>query len=115
MVIHDPTLPNPPCRPPHRRRAGPRGRWRRPDDIDDVDRCSATAVTAGGKPRYVWLELNPAETPLPTYREAILSAIEERRRWREQYEIAKALAEKQDNGRSAMHATAAPDHAGGDR
>jgi hypothetical protein len=69
-----------------------------PDDIADADRCSATTTTADGQPRYLWLELNPAETPLPTYREAILSAIEERRRWREQYERAKALAGQQDGG-----------------
>jgi hypothetical protein len=72
-----------------------------PDDITDADRCSATTTTADGKPRYLWLELNPAETPLPTYREAILSAIAERRRWREQYETAKALAEARHNGLSA--------------
>ncbi|MGH3365669.1 MAG: replication initiator [Nocardioidaceae bacterium] len=63
-----------------------------PDDIEDVDRCSATATAPDGKPRYLWVPLNPVETPLPTYREAILSAIEERRRWREQYETAKARA-----------------------
>jgi hypothetical protein len=71
-------------------------------DIEDVDRCSATATTADGKPRYLWLPLNPAETPLPTYREAILSAIEERRRWREQYETAKARTEGETFSDSAI-------------
>jgi len=73
-------------------------------DPDDVDRYSATttdATTADGSPRYLWIPLNPTETPLPSYREAILSAIEERRRWREQYETAKALAEQRNDGHSA--------------
>jgi len=79
-------------------------------DPDDVDRCSATtteATTADGAPRYLWIPLNPTETPLPSYREAILSAIEERRRWREQYEAAKTLVEhreqheQQEGGHSA--------------
>ena len=72
-----------------------------PDEIHDADRCSATATTADGKPRYLWIPLNPTETPLPAYREAVLSAIEERRRWREQYETAKALAEATDSAHSA--------------
>ena len=93
------------------------------DDIAEADRCSATATTADGQPRYLWLELNPAETPLPTYRDAILSAIEQRRRWREQYEAAKARAPAPDTAgldrstaRSAI--SAAADHTttpGGDR
>ena len=71
-------------------------------DVEDADRCSATATTADGKPRYLWIPLNPTETPLPAYREAVLSAIEERRRWREQYETAKALADAH-GGHSAIH------------
>jgi hypothetical protein len=70
-------------------------------DLEEADRCSATATTADGKPRYLWIPLNPTETPLPAYREAVLSAIEERRRWREQYETAKALAEHLADGHSA--------------
>jgi hypothetical protein len=45
--------------------------------------------------------LNPTETPLPAYREAVLSAIEERRRWREEYEAAKAQVEEATVGHSA--------------
>ena len=70
-------------------------------EVGDSDRCSATATTADGKPRYLWIPLNPTETPLPAYREAVLSAIEERRRWREQYETAKALAEQGMDDHSA--------------
>ncbi|MGH8882126.1 MAG: replication initiator, partial [Stackebrandtia sp.] len=70
-------------------------------DMDHHESCSATATTTDGKPRYLWLPLNPAETPLPSYREAVLSAIEQRRRWREQYETAKARAEAVDVARSA--------------
>jgi hypothetical protein len=70
-------------------------------DVEDSDRCSANATTADGKPRYLWIPLNPTETPLPAYREAVLSAIEERRRWREQYETAKARAEQQADAHSA--------------
>jgi replication initiator protein RepSA len=70
-------------------------------DIEESDRCSATATTADGKPRYLWVPLNPTETPLPAYREAVLSAIEERRRWREEYEAAKAQVEEATVGHSA--------------
>ncbi|MGH3367922.1 MAG: replication initiator [Nocardioidaceae bacterium] len=70
-------------------------------DVDDRDRYSATATSAGGQPRYLWIPLNPTETPLPSYREAVLSAIEERRRWRDQYEAAKQQLAEAMTGHSA--------------
>ena len=80
-------------------------------DLEDADRCSATTTTADGSPRFLWEQLDPTETALPTYREAILSAIEERRRWREQYEAAKQQVDKATAGHSA---TGPPGSGGGE-
>jgi hypothetical protein len=61
-------------------------------EMPERDRCSATNQTSDGSPRYVWLPVDPVETDLPTYRQAILAAIAERRRWREEYETARERA-----------------------
>jgi hypothetical protein len=83
-------------------------------DIEDADRCSATAVNADGTPRYEWIPLNPTETPLPSYRDAILAAIEERRRWREQYETAKARAEHAEHQETGGRSATGPRSEGGE-
>ncbi|MFC3689956.1 replication initiator [Aquipuribacter hungaricus] len=52
----------------------------------DVDRMAVDAVLDDGRPRFVW-----ADIPMPEadYAAAILAAVQERNRWREQYEHAK--------------------------
>ena len=52
----------------------------------DVDRLAVDQVLEDGRPRFVW-----ADVPMPEadYAAAILAAVHERNRWREQYEHAK--------------------------
>lgn len=67
-------------------------------EMPEADRCSATTRTPDGSPRFRWEPLKPTETEAPSYREAILHAVDERRRWRSQYEHAKATVEAQREG-----------------
>ena len=55
-------------------------------DAPEVDRMAVDQVLDDGRPRFVW-----ADVPMPEadYAGAILTAVQERNRWREQYEHAK--------------------------
>ncbi|MGH3356612.1 MAG: replication initiator [Nocardioidaceae bacterium] len=70
-------------------------------DLADADRCSATVVAPDGGPRFLWEPLDPKSTDLPSYRQAILAAIKERQRWREEYDSAKAQVQEGSASHSA--------------
>ncbi|MBA2558385.1 MAG: replication initiation protein, partial [Propionibacteriales bacterium] len=59
-------------------------------DMHDADRYSATRQDDHGAPRFVWAPIDPGREDPATYRHAILLAVEQRRRWRTEYEAAKA-------------------------
>lgn len=60
--------------------------------MPDPDACSATATRDDGQPRYQWDPVLPGDPDAPTYRQAITALINERQRWRTQYEAALARA-----------------------
>ncbi len=71
-------------------------------EMPQLDRCSATATTDDGKPRFIWSPVDPDDEDVPTYRRVMADSIAERIRWREQYEAAKQLARAPaDDTRSA--------------
>jgi hypothetical protein len=54
----------------------------------EIERLAATVTASDGLPRFVWTD----ETPDPaSYTQVILRTVSERRRWRAQYEAAKAV------------------------
>ena len=63
----------------------------------DVERISAEVQADDGRPRYEW---HPIEPTPPLYVKTILNGIAERRRWRIEYDRAKALIASRD-GNSA--------------
>jgi Replication initiator protein, pSAM2 len=70
-------------------------------DAPDTDRCSATATTDDGQPRFVWSPVSSEDDDVPTYRRVIADSIAEAVRWRTQYEHAKQLTRPPDDTRSA--------------
>ena len=56
----------------------------------DADRYSATAADERGNLRFVWTPIAPGREDPATYRQAIMLSIEQRRRWRTEYEAVKA-------------------------
>jgi hypothetical protein len=61
-------------------------------EMPDTNRCSATAVAPDGRPRYLWSAWRPKDRTTPLYRQVMAQAIDERMRWRAQYEKAKERA-----------------------
>jgi hypothetical protein len=61
-------------------------------DMPDSDRCSATATTPDGTPRYEWSPVASDDDDVPTYRRVMADSIAEAVRWRTEYERAKQLA-----------------------
>jgi hypothetical protein len=55
----------------------------------EIERMAATVTLPDGPPRFVWTDTKPDPTSNVW---VILNAIAERRRWRTQYEAAKAAA-----------------------
>ncbi len=62
-------------------------------DVPDVDRCSATATRADGMPRFEWERIDATHQDFWTRKQALLASIEERLRWRGQYQRAKQVLE----------------------
>jgi len=60
-------------------------------EIPDLDRCSATATTDDGTPRFLWSPVAPGDDDAPTYRRVMADSITEKVRWRTEYERAKQL------------------------
>jgi hypothetical protein len=58
--------------------------------MPDADRYSATATDPDGRPRFVWAPIDPAREDPAMFRQAVLLAVQQRRRWRAEYEAAKA-------------------------
>ena len=58
----------------------------------DIERYSATVEGPDGRPRYVWNPWRPGERTAPVYRQVLTHAIQERMRWRTQFERAKQRA-----------------------
>ena len=56
-------------------------------DVEEADRCSATALRDDGRPRFIWETVELED--LPTYTHVIAQSIGERNRWRRQYDDAK--------------------------
>jgi hypothetical protein len=78
-------------------------------DMPELDRCSATATTDDGQPRFLWSPVGREDDDIPTYRRVIADAIAEKVRWRTDYEQAKQLARPPDDTCSATdHDPAAP-------
>jgi Replication initiator protein, pSAM2 len=61
----------------------------------DTDRCSATATTDDGQPRFQWSPVAREDDDVPTYRRVIADSIAEAIRWRTEYERAKQLVHDQ--------------------
>nr|MBA2558679.1 replication initiation protein [Propionibacteriales bacterium] len=76
--------------------------------MPDTNRRSATATDELGRPRYVWQPVDPRREDPASYRHAILLSIEQRRRWRTEYEAAKARLED----RRILSATGPPGDGG---
>jgi hypothetical protein len=57
--------------------------------MPDADRYSATVTAADGQPRFVWAPIDPTREDPAMFRQAILLAVQQRRRWRAEYEAAK--------------------------
>ncbi|MBM7783570.1 replication initiator [Tenggerimyces flavus] len=72
-------------------------------DLQDADRCSATATQPDGSPRFVWQTVDLDD--IPTYHHVIAQSVAESNRWRDQYEEAKRRAgppfSNSANGRAA--------------
>lgn len=60
-------------------------------EAPDVDRCSATAMREDGLPRFRWERLDSTMQDYVTRRRALLASIDERLRWRRQYEKAQQI------------------------
>ncbi len=60
--------------------------------MPDIERYSATVTRPDGQPRYMWHACRPGERTTPLYRQVLTGAIQERIRWRAQYEQAKQRA-----------------------
>ncbi len=58
-------------------------------EMPETDRYSATATDDLGRPRFVWTPLDLNREDRSLRRQAMVMAIEQRRRWRAQYEAAK--------------------------
>ncbi len=56
-------------------------------DAPEVDRCSTDVLHTDGRPRYVWEQV---PVTAADYVDVLTASILERRRWRHQYEMAKA-------------------------
>ncbi len=74
-------------------------------DMQDSDRCSATATTPDGTPRYEWSPVASDDDDVPTYRRVMADSIAEAVRWRTEYERAKQLARPPADDRSATTPT----------
>jgi hypothetical protein len=70
-------------------------------EAPDVDRYSATVAGSDGRPRYVWSTVRPGEEEMPTYRALLLCSLEERQRWRLEYEDAKRRVGREGSELSA--------------
>ena len=70
-------------------------------DMPGLDRCSATATTDDGQPRFEWSPVGREDEDVPSYRRVMADAIAEKVRWRTEYEQAKQLARPPDDTRSA--------------
>ena len=57
--------------------------------IDLPAGCSATELTADGKPRWVWQALDPTRLGPGAYRQALAESIRQRVAWRDQYQRAR--------------------------
>lgn len=57
--------------------------------IELPDGCSATELTADGKPRWMWEALDPTKLGPGAYRHALTDSVRQRVAWREQYEQAR--------------------------
>ncbi|TDE12699.1 replication initiation protein [Jiangella asiatica] len=78
-------------------------------DMDDHDELSATTTTPDGTPRFVWTTTHPGDLDGPSYARLIAHAINQRQRWRNQYETAKTRAGPTTPDLSATaRSTAAP-------
>ncbi len=62
-------------------------------EVPEVERCSARATRADGLPRFQWERIDASSQDFVTRRQALLASIEERLRWRGQYERAKQIRE----------------------
>jgi hypothetical protein len=51
--------------------------------------CSATELTADGKPRWVWQPLDPTMLGPGAYRQALSESVRQRVAWRDQYQQAR--------------------------
>lgn len=58
-------------------------------EMPETDRYSATATDDLGRPRFVWTPLDLNREDRSLRRQAMVMVIEQRRRWRAQYEAAK--------------------------
>jgi hypothetical protein len=76
--------------------------------MPDADRYSATATDPDGRRRFVWAPIDPAREDPAMFRQAILLAVQQRRRWRTEYQTAKT--QLQDRGN--LSATGPPDIGG---
>jgi hypothetical protein len=76
--------------------------------MTDADRYSANATGPDGQPRFVWAPIDPAREDPAMFRQAILLAVQQRRRWRAEYEAAKARLQD----REVLSATGPPDMGG---
>jgi hypothetical protein len=76
--------------------------------MPDADRYSANATGPDGQPRFEWAPIDPAREDPAMFRQAILMAVQQRRRWRAEYEAAKSqLAD-----RGSLSATGPPNKGG---
>jgi hypothetical protein len=81
--------------------------------MPEQDRCSASTLDVEGRPRFVWRPVDPAGLDAAVWRHAVLASIQQRRRWRSQYEHARTrLAESGRDSPPGVSATSDP--AGGE-
>ena len=62
-------------------------------DAPDARRCAADVLAEDGKPRFVWADVAAHEDAYD-YAVVIASAVAQAKRWREQYQHAKTVAEQ---------------------
>jgi hypothetical protein len=71
-------------------------------DMPDTDKCAATAQLEDGSPRFIWEPVDRAnDDDLPTWHGLMTRGINERIRWRTDYEQAKRAGPTPDDTRSA--------------
>ncbi|MFF0343481.1 replication initiator [Kribbella sp. NPDC004875] len=71
-------------------------------DMPDTDRCAATAELEDGTPRFIWEPVDRNnDDDLPTWHGLMTRGINERIRWRTDYDEAKRAGPTTDNTQSA--------------